>query len=146
MDRAWVCELLERFELDPTRPAGELSTGNRRKVGLVQAFMSRPELLLLDEPSSGAVVAQRYLALVAMLGGLALVFAVALVVLALPFGALDGVSLPGLTAASAGVFGLALLHAASPSPSALPPGAGPGPWPLPPRWPSPGTCSTACSG
>ncbi len=53
VDRAWVGELLERFELDPTRPAGELSTGNRRKVGLVQAFMSRPELLLLDEPSSG---------------------------------------------------------------------------------------------
>lgn len=53
VDGAWVGELLERFQLDPTRPAGELSTGNRRKVGLVQAFMSRPELLLLDEPTSG---------------------------------------------------------------------------------------------
>ena len=53
VDRAWVSELLERFELNPDRPIGELSTGNRRKVGLVQAFMGRPELLLLDEPTSG---------------------------------------------------------------------------------------------
>ena len=53
LDHAWVDELLERFQLDPLRPAGELSTGNRRKLGLVQAFMSRPELLLLDEPTSG---------------------------------------------------------------------------------------------
>jgi ABC-2 type transport system ATP-binding protein len=45
--------LLERFDLDPTRPIGELSTGNRRKVGIVQAFMHEPELLVLDEPTSG---------------------------------------------------------------------------------------------
>ncbi|CAN5212691.1 hypothetical protein BH24ACT1_BH24ACT1_08010 [soil metagenome] len=69
------------------------------------------ELLLANPVTRGAVVAQRYLALVAMLGGLTLVFAVSLVVLALPFDALDGVSLPGLVGASAGVFGLALLHA-----------------------------------
>jgi ABC-2 type transport system ATP-binding protein len=53
VDRPWVDTLLDRFGLDPTRPVGELSTGNRRKVGVVQAFMSRPELLLLDEPTSG---------------------------------------------------------------------------------------------
>jgi len=53
VDQQWVDSLLERFQLDPNRPVGELSTGNRRKVGLVQAFMSRPELLLLDEPTSG---------------------------------------------------------------------------------------------
>ena len=53
VDRPWVDVLLERFDLDPTRPVGELSTGNRRKVGVVQAFMNRPELLLLDEPTSG---------------------------------------------------------------------------------------------
>ena len=52
-DKGWVDSLLQRFGLDPSRPVGELSTGNRRKVGLVQAFMSRPELLLLDEPTSG---------------------------------------------------------------------------------------------
>jgi ABC-2 type transport system ATP-binding protein len=50
---ASVASLLDRFELDPTRPVGELSTGNRRKVGIVQAVMHRPELLILDEPTSG---------------------------------------------------------------------------------------------
>ena len=53
VDQRWVDALIERFGLDPSRPVGELSTGNRRKVGVVQAFMSRPELLLLDEPTSG---------------------------------------------------------------------------------------------
>lgn len=53
VDRARVDELLDRFALDPGRRIGELSTGNRRKVGIVQAFMHRPELLLLDEPSTG---------------------------------------------------------------------------------------------
>ena len=45
--------LAERFALDPDRPSGELSTGNRRKIGIVQAFVHRPELLILDEPTSG---------------------------------------------------------------------------------------------
>jgi ABC-2 type transport system ATP-binding protein len=45
--------LLDRFGLNPSRPIGELSTGNRRKVGVVVAFAARPELLILDEPSSG---------------------------------------------------------------------------------------------
>ena len=53
LDRALVAELLERFDLDPTRPVGQLSTGNRRKVGIIQAFVHRPELLILDEPTSG---------------------------------------------------------------------------------------------
>ena len=52
-DRAWTDQLMERFGLDPTRPMRELSTGNRRKVGLVQAFMHRPDLLVLDEPTAG---------------------------------------------------------------------------------------------
>ncbi len=53
VDEQRVRELVERFDLDPTRPIGQLSTGNRRKVGIVQAFMSRPELFILDEPTSG---------------------------------------------------------------------------------------------
>jgi ABC-2 type transport system ATP-binding protein len=53
IDGAWVDELLERFSLRRDQPVGELSTGNRRKVGIVQAFMHRPDLVLLDEPSSG---------------------------------------------------------------------------------------------
>jgi ABC-2 type transport system ATP-binding protein len=53
VDRARVDELVARFDVDPRRPFGELSTGNRRKVGIVQAFMHRPELVILDEPTSG---------------------------------------------------------------------------------------------
>ncbi|MCH8940768.1 MAG: ABC transporter ATP-binding protein, partial [Chloroflexi bacterium] len=45
--------LAERLALDPTRTIRTLSTGNRQKVGLVQAFMHQPELVILDEPTSG---------------------------------------------------------------------------------------------
>ena len=38
-------ELLRRFELAADRPFGQLSTGNRRKVGIVQAVAHRPQLL-----------------------------------------------------------------------------------------------------
>jgi ABC-2 type transport system ATP-binding protein len=53
IDQAAVKQLLDQFDLDPTRRVGELSTGNRRKVGIVQAFAHRPELLILDEPTAG---------------------------------------------------------------------------------------------
>jgi len=46
-------ELIERFEPDVTKKIGELSRGNRQKVALIGAFMSNPELVILDEPSSG---------------------------------------------------------------------------------------------
>jgi ABC-2 type transport system ATP-binding protein len=46
-------ELLERFELDPTKRARTYSKGNRQKVALVAALASRAELLILDEPTSG---------------------------------------------------------------------------------------------
>lgn len=52
-DPAWVDSLLQRFDLDPGRRFGELSSGNRRKLGIVQAFAHRPQLLILDEPTSG---------------------------------------------------------------------------------------------
>ncbi|SVC48805.1 uncharacterized protein METZ01_LOCUS301659, partial [marine metagenome] len=45
--------LCERFDLDVKRKIGDLSKGNRQKLGIVQAFMSDPELLILDEPTSG---------------------------------------------------------------------------------------------
>lgn len=45
--------LAERFELDLSRPIGDLSRGNRQKVAVVQAFMHSPRLLVLDEPTSG---------------------------------------------------------------------------------------------
>ncbi|WP_322796346.1 ABC transporter ATP-binding protein [Tepidiforma sp.] len=53
VDPARVRALCERFALDPSRPVGQLSTGNRRKIGILQAFMSAPDLLILDEPTSG---------------------------------------------------------------------------------------------
>jgi ABC-2 type transport system ATP-binding protein len=46
-------ELIERFDLDPTKRSRTYSKGNRQKVSLISAFSSRASLLLLDEPSSG---------------------------------------------------------------------------------------------
>ena len=46
-------EMLERFELDPTKKARAYSKGNWQKVALVAALASDAELLLLDEPTSG---------------------------------------------------------------------------------------------
>jgi ABC-2 type transport system ATP-binding protein len=46
-------ELVNRFEAELDRPVGQLSTGNRQKLGLIQAFMHEPELLILDEPIAG---------------------------------------------------------------------------------------------
>jgi len=52
---AWpfVEELAERLLLDLARPIKDLSHGNKQKMGLVQAFMHRPDLLVLDEPTQG---------------------------------------------------------------------------------------------
>ena len=48
-----IAELSEQFELDLTRKIKDLSTGNKQKVGIIQAFAHNPELLILDEPTSG---------------------------------------------------------------------------------------------
>ena len=53
VDRRRRDELLERFELDPTKKGRTYSKGNRQKVALVAALASDAELLLLDEPTSG---------------------------------------------------------------------------------------------
>lgn len=52
-DPALKAELLEAFDLDPTKKARTYSKGNRQKVALVAAFSSRVPLLILDEPTSG---------------------------------------------------------------------------------------------
>ncbi len=52
-DRRLREELIERFELDPTRKVRTYSKGNRQKVALVAALSTRCELLVLDEPTSG---------------------------------------------------------------------------------------------
>ena len=59
--------LVERFAADIDRPVRQLSTGNRQKLGLVQAFMHEPELLILDEPIAGLdpLVQQSFHALLA---------------------------------------------------------------------------------
>ncbi|MFD3821372.1 ATP-binding cassette domain-containing protein [Streptomyces sp. NPDC058625] len=46
-------ELLERFDLDPTKKGRAYSKGNRQKVAIVAALASDAELLLLDEPTAG---------------------------------------------------------------------------------------------
>jgi ABC-2 type transport system ATP-binding protein len=46
-------ELIERFELDPTKKGRAYSKGNRQKVALVAALASNADLLILDEPTSG---------------------------------------------------------------------------------------------
>ncbi|WP_405491343.1 ATP-binding cassette domain-containing protein [Streptomyces sp. NBC_00096] len=52
-DRARRAQLIERFELDPTKKGRTYSKGNRQKVALVAAFAAEAELLILDEPTSG---------------------------------------------------------------------------------------------
>jgi ABC-2 type transport system ATP-binding protein len=53
VDQAYLKQLVDRFELDVSRKFRQYSTGNRRKVVLIQAFMHRPRVLILDEPTSG---------------------------------------------------------------------------------------------
>jgi len=53
LDEKRRSDLLERFELDPTKKGRAYSKGNRQKVALVAALSSDVELLILDEPTSG---------------------------------------------------------------------------------------------
>ncbi len=48
-----VHQLAERLGADLGKKVGDLSSGNRQKVGVIQCFMNRPELLIMDEPSNG---------------------------------------------------------------------------------------------
>ncbi|MFF1564626.1 ATP-binding cassette domain-containing protein [Streptomyces sp. NPDC058293] len=53
LDKARRADLIERFELDPTKKGRAYSKGNRQKVALVAAFASDVDVLILDEPTSG---------------------------------------------------------------------------------------------
>jgi polyether ionophore transport system ATP-binding protein len=53
LDAQRRAQLLERFDLDPTKKGRAYSKGNRQKVALVAALASDVELLILDEPTSG---------------------------------------------------------------------------------------------
>jgi ABC-2 type transport system ATP-binding protein len=70
VDRARVESLCERLDFDPSIDIRAYSSGNRQKLGLIQAFMSRPELLVLDEPSNGLdpLIQQEFLQLVTEAG------------------------------------------------------------------------------
>src|SRR6202049_343419 len=53
VDQAYLQQLIKRLDLDTTRKFRQYSTGNKRKVVLIQAFMHKPRVLILDEPTSG---------------------------------------------------------------------------------------------
>ncbi|MZE78069.1 ABC transporter ATP-binding protein [Streptomyces xinghaiensis] len=53
LDKKRRDELIERFDLDPTKKGRAYSKGNRQKVAIVAALASDAELLLLDEPTAG---------------------------------------------------------------------------------------------
>ena len=53
LDETRRAELIERFDLDPSKRGRQYSKGNRQKVAVIAALASRVELLILDEPTSG---------------------------------------------------------------------------------------------
>ncbi len=61
----------ERLDLDPSRPFGTLSKGNRQKVGIVQALCHDPQVIILDEPTTGLdpLVQREFLALLGRAAG-----------------------------------------------------------------------------
>lgn len=66
VDWTYVHQLAERLEADLSKQVKAYSSGNRQKIGLLQAFMHRPELLILDEPTSGLdpLIQQEFYAMV----------------------------------------------------------------------------------
>lgn len=53
VDRKYVGDLADRLQADLSKKVGDLSSGNRQKVGLILTFMNRPQVLIMDEPSTG---------------------------------------------------------------------------------------------
>jgi ABC-2 type transport system ATP-binding protein len=53
IDQTYLKHLINRLDLDPSRKFRQYSSGNKRKVVLIQAFMHRPRVLILDEPTNG---------------------------------------------------------------------------------------------
>ena len=53
VDWSYIDNLAKRLDADLSKKVGDLSSGNRQKVGLIQAFMNKPKVFIMDEPSSG---------------------------------------------------------------------------------------------
>ena len=53
IDQTYMKQLIERLDFDPGKRFHTYSRGNKQKIGLVQAFMHKPRLLILDEPTGG---------------------------------------------------------------------------------------------
>jgi ABC-2 type transport system ATP-binding protein len=53
LDKTKRAELIERFDLDPTKKGRTYSKGNRQKVAIIAALASDVEMLILDEPTAG---------------------------------------------------------------------------------------------
>jgi len=53
VDGRYVEQLAERLNAQMAKKIGDLSSGNRQKIGIIQAFMNKPEFVILDEPSAG---------------------------------------------------------------------------------------------
>jgi len=53
VDWSYIKKLARRLDADLSKKVGDLSSGNRQKVGLIQAFMNKPKVFIMDEPSSG---------------------------------------------------------------------------------------------
>ncbi len=53
VDWNYVNDLADKLQLDLSRQVKNLSHGNKQKIGIVQAFMHKPELVILDEPTQG---------------------------------------------------------------------------------------------
>lgn len=53
VERTYRSELCDRLDLDPSRKMKQYSHGNKQKIGIVAAFMGKPDLLILDDPTIG---------------------------------------------------------------------------------------------
>jgi ABC-2 type transport system ATP-binding protein len=53
VDKKYVGELAERLDMNMSRKVKDCSSGMKRKLGLIQALMHKPDLLILDEPTNG---------------------------------------------------------------------------------------------